>query len=135
MLRLPSMARESGHASRRGASRKTTNASGLYQLTTSNLAEGDHTLTAEATHTARNQQSAALALQVDYTAPTISNVYLSTSTTHQTTFAGSVDIDTTQVDIVIKHGNQIVETLHATLDGKGGYSVDATNLPDLTYTA
>ncbi|MFA0669580.1 VCBS domain-containing protein [Vibrio splendidus] len=113
----------------------TTNASGLYQLTTSNLAEGDHTLTVEATDTAGNQQSAALALQVDYTAPTISNVYLSTSTTHQTTFAGSVDIDTTQVDIVIKHGNQIVETLHATLDGKGGYSVDATNLPDQTYTA
>ncbi|MEZ8485323.1 VCBS domain-containing protein [Vibrio splendidus] len=113
----------------------TSDASGQYQLTTSNLAEGAQTLTVEATDTAGNQQSATLALQVDYTAPTISNVYLSTSTTHQTTFAGSVDIDTTQVDIVIKHGNQIIETLHATLDGKGGYSVDATNLPDQTYTA
>lgn len=113
----------------------TANSSGVYQLTTSDIAEGKHTLTVSSTDVAGNQSSASLPVEVDYTAPTISNVNLKTETTHQPTFSGTVSLDTTSVDIVIKSGSTIIETLHATLDGKGGYSVDATNLPDRSYTA
>ncbi|WP_260811815.1 VCBS domain-containing protein [Vibrio splendidus] len=113
----------------------TTNSNGIYQLTTSDIAEGKHTLTVSTTDVAGNQNSATLPIEVDYTAPTISKVNLKTETTHQPTFSGTVSLDTTSVDIVIKSGSTIVETLHATLDGKGGYTVDATNLPDRTYTA
>ncbi|MFV8461761.1 VCBS domain-containing protein [Vibrio campbellii] len=113
----------------------TANSSGVYQLTTSDIAEGKHTLTVSSTDVAGNQSSASLPVEVDYTAPTISNVNLKTETTHQPTFSGTVSPDTTSVDIVIKSGSTIIETLHATLDGKGGYSVDATNLPDHSYTA
>ncbi|WP_394140951.1 VCBS domain-containing protein [Vibrio chagasii] len=113
----------------------TANSSGVYQLTTSDIAEGKHTLTVSSTDVAGNQSSASLPVEVDYTAPTISNVNLKTETTHQPTFSGTVSLDTTSVDIVIKSGSTIIETLHATLDGKGGYSVDATNLPDHSYTA
>ncbi|WP_162184040.1 VCBS domain-containing protein [Vibrio owensii] len=113
----------------------TANSSGVYQLTTSDIAEGKHTLTVYSTDVAGNQSSAFLPVEVDYTAPTISNVNLKTETTHQPTFSGTVSLDTTSVDIVIKSGSTIIETLHATLDGKGGYSVDATNLPDHSYTA
>ncbi|WP_274883760.1 VCBS domain-containing protein [Vibrio harveyi] len=113
----------------------TANSSGVYQLTTSDIAEGKHTLTVSSTDVAGNQSSASLPIEVDYTAPTISNVNLKTETTHQPTFSGTVSLDTTSVDIVIKSGSTIIETLHATLDGKGGYSVDATNLPDHSYTA
>ncbi|MFV8455990.1 VCBS domain-containing protein, partial [Vibrio owensii] len=113
----------------------TANSSGVYQLTTSDIAEGKHTLTVSSTDVAGNQISASLPVEVDYTAPTISNVNLKTETTHQPTFSGTVSLDTTSVDIVIKSGSTIIETLHATLDGKGGYSVDATNLPDHSYTA
>ena len=113
----------------------TANSSGVYQLTTSDIAEGKHTLTVSSTDVAGNQSSASLPVEVDYTAPTISNVNLKTETTHQPTFSGTVSLDTTSVYIVIKSGSTIIETLHATLDGKGGYSVDATNLPDHSYTA
>ncbi|MGS0730860.1 Ig-like domain-containing protein, partial [Shewanella sp. 0m-11] len=60
---------------------------------------------------------------------------MKTEADHQPTFSGSVSLDTAQVDIVVKQGSQIIETLHATLDGKGGYSVDASNLPDGDYVA
>ncbi|XGB65114.1 VCBS domain-containing protein [Vibrio chagasii] len=113
----------------------TANSSGVYQLTTSDIAEGKHTLTVSSTDVAGNQSSASLPVEVDYTAPTISKVNLKTETTHQPTFSGTVSLDTTSVDIVIKSGSTIIETLHATLDGKGGYTVDATNLPDQSYTA
>ncbi|CDT78197.1 Putative RTX toxin, VCBS repeat protein [Vibrio coralliirubri] len=111
------------------------NSSGIYQLTTSNITEGQHTLTVSSTDAAGNHNSASLPIEVDYTAPTISNVSLSTETTHQPTFSGTVALDTVSVDIVIKDGSTIIETLHATLDGQGGYTVDATNLPDSSYTA
>ncbi|PKH57741.1 VCBS domain-containing protein [Shewanella sp. Bg11-22] len=110
-------------------------ASGMYQLTTSNLAEGAHSITVEATDTAGNQSHASLSLEVDYTAPTIAKVNLKIEAVHQPTFSGSVSLDTAQVDIVVKQGSQIIETLHATLDGKGGYSVDASNLLDGAYVA
>ncbi|WP_295891466.1 VCBS domain-containing protein [uncultured Vibrio sp.] len=113
----------------------TANSNGIYQLTTSNIAEGKHTFTVSSTDAAGNHNSASLPIEVDYTAPTISNVNLRTETTHQPTFSGTVALDTVSVDIVIKDGSTIIETLHATLDGKGGYTVDATNLPDNSYTA
>ncbi|MDO6765135.1 VCBS domain-containing protein [Agarivorans sp. 1_MG-2023] len=113
----------------------TANNNGIYQLTTSDITEGKHTLTVEATDIAGNHQSNALALEVDYTAPNISKVNLKTETTHQPTFSGTVSVDTAHVDIVIKQGNTVIETLHASLDGKGSYSVDANNLPDGHYTA
>ncbi|WP_373953843.1 VCBS domain-containing protein [Vibrio pomeroyi] len=113
----------------------TANSHGIYQLTTSDIAEGKHTLTVSSTDAAGNQSSASLPVEVDYTAPTISKVNLGKVSTHQPTFSGSVSLDTTSVDIVVKSGGTIVETLHATLDGKGGYTVDAANLPDQSYTA
>ena len=112
-----------------------TDANGLYQITTNQLVEGTHRLIVTATDIAGNHKSASLSLEVDYTAPTISNINLSNVTTHQPTFSGQVDPDTVKVDIVVKDGNQIIETLHATLDGKGGYTVDSTHLPDGGYTA
>ncbi|WP_210448863.1 VCBS domain-containing protein [Vibrio crassostreae] len=108
---------------------------GQYHLATNSLAEGAHALTVTATDEAGNQQSTTLPIEVDYTAPTIAKVNLRTETTHQPTFSGTVSPDTEKVDIIIKHGSTIIETLHATLDGKGGYTVDATNLPDRAYTA
>ncbi|WP_299141171.1 VCBS domain-containing protein [uncultured Vibrio sp.] len=113
----------------------TANSRGVYQLTTSDIAEGKHTLTVASTDVAGNQSSASLPVEVDYTTPTISKVNLGKVSTHQPTFSGSVSLDTTSVDIVVKSGGTIVETLHATLDGKGGYTVDAANLPDQSYTA
>ncbi|WP_219621784.1 VCBS domain-containing protein [Shewanella sp. GutDb-MelDb] len=110
-------------------------ANGTYQLTTSNLTEGAHSLSVAATDAAGNQSHASLAIEVDYSAPTIAKVNLKTEAVHQPTFSGSVSLDTAQVDIVVKQGSQIIETLHATLDGKGGYSVDASNLPDGFYVA
>ena len=113
----------------------TANSNGIYQLTTSNITEGKHTLTVSSTDAAGNQSSASLPVEVDYTAPTVSKANLGHVSTHQPTFSGSVSLDTVSVDIVIKDGSTIIETLHATLDGKGGYTVDATNLPDQSYTA
>ncbi|GAM69467.1 probable RTX [Vibrio sp. JCM 19236] len=113
----------------------TANSQGIYQLTTSDIAEGKHTFTVSSTDAAGNQSTASLPVEVDYTAPTISKVNLKTETTHQPTFSGTVSLDTASVDIVIKSGGTTIETLHATLDGKGGYTVDATNLPDRSYTA
>ncbi|MDR9828929.1 VCBS domain-containing protein [Vibrio sp. FNV 38] len=113
----------------------TTNSNGVYQITTSDMVEGNHTLTVTSTDTAGNQSQSSLPIEVDYTAPVIHNVNLSNVATHQPTFQGTVSLDTTQVDIVIQQGGQTIETLHATLDGKGGYSVDATNIPDGDYTA
>ncbi|MEZ8043174.1 VCBS domain-containing protein [Vibrio sp. 10N.237.312.C02] len=113
----------------------TANSQGIYQLTTSDIAEGKHTFTVSSTDAAGNKSTASLPVEVDYTAPTISKVNLLTETTHQPTFSGSVSTDTVSVDIVIKDGTNVIETLHATLDGKGGYTVDATNLPDGHYTA
>ncbi|MGS0726049.1 Ig-like domain-containing protein, partial [Shewanella sp. 0m-11] len=110
-------------------------ASGTYQLTTSHLAEGVHSICVAATDAAGNQSQSSLTIEVDYTAPTIAKVNLKTEADHQPTFSGSVSLDTAQVDIVVKQGSQIIETLHATLDGKGGYSVDASNLPDGVYVA
>ncbi|MGV2988222.1 VCBS domain-containing protein, partial [Vibrio sp. E150_011] len=113
----------------------TTNSNGVYQITTSDMVEGNHTLTVTSTDTAGNQSQSSLPIEVDYTAPVIHNVNLSNVATHQPTFQGTVSLDTTQVDIVIQQGGQTIETLHATLDGKGGYSVDATNIPDGDYIA
>ncbi|PMH39371.1 hypothetical protein BCU70_13405, partial [Vibrio sp. 10N.286.49.C2] len=128
---LVSITDETGKVIASGAA----NNNGIYQLTTSNITEGKHTLTVEATDIAGNHQSNTLALEVDYTAPNISKVNLKTETTHQPTFRGTVSLDTANVDIVIKHGSTVVQTLHATLDGNGGYSVDASHLPDGRYTA
>ncbi|MBL4914931.1 VCBS domain-containing protein, partial [Shewanella schlegeliana] len=113
----------------------SSNANGQYQFTANQLSEGMHTLTVEATDNAGNQSREQLAIEVDYTAPTIAKVNLKTESTHQPTFSGTVSLDTAKVDIIIKQGSHILETLHANLDGKGGYSVDATNLPDGAYTA
>ncbi|PMG19291.1 hypothetical protein BCU97_05105 [Vibrio splendidus] len=110
---------------------------GHYQVATQSLIEGPHTLTITATDTAGNTDSASLSLEVDDTAPTISNVNLQTITTRQATFEGKVATDTTQVDIVIKQGSPatVVETLHASLDGQGGYHVSSADLPDGPYVA
>ncbi|MDW4814098.1 VCBS domain-containing protein, partial [Shewanella fidelis] len=113
----------------------SSNAAGQYQFTANQLSEGMHTLTVVATDSAGNQSREQLAIEVDYSAPTISKVNLKTETNHQPTFSGTVSLDTAKVDIVIKQGSHVLETLHATLDGKGGYSVDASNLPDGAYTA
>ncbi|PMG05340.1 hypothetical protein BCV08_05840, partial [Vibrio breoganii] len=111
------------------------NASGDYKVTVSALPEGLHTLSVTSTDVAGNHKSADLPLEVDYTAPTISKVDLTDETTHLVHFAGTASQDTAQVTIVVKQGSHVVETLQATLDGHGGYSVDATNLPDGSYTA
>ncbi len=113
----------------------STNSRGVYHLTTTQLSEGSHTLTVEATDLAGNQASAAQVVEIDLTAPVIVKVGLGTEVTHQPTFKGTVSIDTASVDILIKQGGQVIETLHATLDGSGGYSVNSTSLPDGSYSA
>ncbi|GAL31526.1 probable RTX [Vibrio maritimus] len=108
---------------------------GDYQLTVTSIPEGRQNLSVIATDLAGNTSRSDLSLEVDYTAPTITNVNLSDVSTHQVLFAGKVSPDTHQVNIVVKQGSHVVETLHAALDGHGGYSVHATNLPDGDYTA
>lgn len=83
---------------------------GDYQLTVTSIPEGRQTLSVIATDLAGNTSRSDLSLEVDYTAPTITNVNLSDVSTHQVLFAGKVSPDTDQVNIVVKQGSHVVES-------------------------
>ncbi|MFA0150852.1 VCBS domain-containing protein [Vibrio sp. 10N.261.46.C10] len=112
---------------------------GNYQVATQPLNEGSHTLTVTATDNAGNVATASQPINIDLTAPALARVDLGSGQPSVVSLTGTTSLDTASVDIVIKHNvNQSaieIQHIQAHLDGKGGYSVDSTQLPDGPYTA
>jgi len=116
----------------------TADPQGHYNVTTSNLTEGDHTLTITSTDAAGNSASVNQDVHVDTTVPTFTMVQADSVNTPIFHITGTVDSDAHSVEVeitTISRPATHIETLHAVLDGHGGWSIDTSSLPDGGYNA
>ena len=116
----------------------TTDANGAWTTTFQGLNNGDYTAEAVATDAATNSTSDTVSFAVDSDDPnlTVDNPEEDASLADTTpTIDGTTDVDATITVVITDANGDVVETLTATPDAAGAWSVDPTqDLTDGTYT-
>ncbi|WP_211183612.1 Ig-like domain-containing protein [Pseudoalteromonas arctica] len=111
------------------------NGSGLWQVTTTALADGDYNINATVSDSAGNSVNQTANLSIDTEAPELTIAPLSLSNDNTPTISGnSNEPQGSTVSIMVVDSNGDTQNLIATIDSNGNWQATAAVLPDGTFT-
>ncbi|MBB1419765.1 Ig-like domain repeat protein, partial [Pseudoalteromonas sp. SG44-1] len=112
------------------------NGSGLWQVTTTTLTDGDYNINATVSDSAGNSINQTANLSIDTEAPELTIAPLSLSNDSTPTISGnSNEPQGSTVSITVVDSNGNTQNLIATIDSNGNWQATAAALPDGTFTA